>query len=139
MPIDGTHNEQELLMRISQGDRTVFKSLYTSYFAYVQRYISLFEPSGNNLDELTQDVFIRIWENVNTWSVLNPSGATYFLLPVMWSLTISAGLKVQQKVKELEEASAPGGNEARISFYSSNITGLRSKRWRSCRQADVKC
>ena len=111
MPIDGTYNEQELLMQISQGDRTVFKSLYTSYFTYVQRYISLFEPSGNNLDELTQDVFIRIWEKRKHLERVESFRSYLFLVTRNIVFNYLRGLKVQQKVRELEEESASGGNE----------------------------
>lgn len=111
VPIEGSHNEQELLMRISQGDRTVFKSLYTSYFAYVQRYISLFEPSGNNLDELTQDVFIRVWEKRKHLERVESFRSYLFLITRNVVFNYLRGLKVQQKVRELEETSAPGGNE----------------------------
>jgi RNA polymerase sigma-70 factor (family 1) len=62
VPFDVPHNEKELLQKIAQGDRVAFKVIYTHYYSLVQQYISLFEPSQVSLDELTQDVFVRIWE-----------------------------------------------------------------------------
>ena len=62
MSLAGIHNEKELLRQVSQGDRDAFSVLYTRYFADVQHYVRLFEPSGDTLDELTQEVFVRVWE-----------------------------------------------------------------------------
>ena len=44
-----------------QGDRKAFRQLHVHYFPLVQQYICLFEPSKNDLDELTQDIFLKIW------------------------------------------------------------------------------
>lgn len=62
MSLEIIYNEKDALERIAQGDRTAFKVLYGHYYKVIQKYISLFEPSKDNLDELTQDVFVRIWE-----------------------------------------------------------------------------
>jgi RNA polymerase sigma-70 factor (family 1) len=62
VPSEIIHNEKDLLREIAQGDRKAFGVLYKYYFPTVRHYVALFEPSGTMLDELTQDVFVRIWE-----------------------------------------------------------------------------
>ena len=62
MIFENIHNEKELLLQVSQGDRNAFKELYVHYFPVVQQYVVLFESSESSLDELTQDVFVRIWD-----------------------------------------------------------------------------
>jgi RNA polymerase sigma factor (sigma-70 family) len=62
VPLDAIHNERELLLQVAQGDRDAFKIVYTHYYGQVWKQISLFEPSQNGRDELTQDVFVRIWD-----------------------------------------------------------------------------
>ena len=62
MPFEGIHNEKQLLTQVSQGDRQAFQVLYKACYPLIQRYILLFEPSPHILDELTQDVFVRIWD-----------------------------------------------------------------------------
>ena len=111
MPFDGIHNEQELLRQISQGDRQRFKILYKSYFAYVQRYIALFEPSKDVLDELTQDVFIRIWEKRSHLEKVESFKSYLFLITRNVVFNYLRGLKVQQRVKELDETAGAAGNE----------------------------
>jgi RNA polymerase sigma-70 factor (ECF subfamily) len=104
VPFEGINNEPELLRQISQGDRTVFKTLYTSYFSYVQRYISLFEPSGRSKDELTQDVFVRIWEKRAHLANVESFRSYLFMVTRNVVFNYLRGLKVQQMVRDLDEA-----------------------------------
>jgi RNA polymerase sigma-70 factor (family 1) len=111
VPFEAIHNEQELLRQISRGDRDIFKTLYTTYYGDVQRYISLFEPTRNSLDELTQDVFIRIWEKRNYLEKVESFKGYLFMVSRNVVFNYLRGLKVQQKVKELSEAEGAGRNE----------------------------
>ncbi len=111
MPFEGIHNEYELLQQVSHGDRTVFKTLYTAYYSHVQRYISLFEPSGNSLDELTQDVFIRIWEKRSHLEKVESFRNYLFLVTRNVVFNYLRGLRVQQRVRELDEVTALGAND----------------------------
>ena len=111
MPFEAIYNERELLRQISHGDRAIFKTLYTTYFNDVQRYISLFEPTGNSLDELTQDVFVRIWEKRSYLERVDSFKGYLFVVTRNVVFNYLRGLKVQQKVKELSEAEGAGRNE----------------------------
>ena len=104
MPFEALHNEKELLRQIAQGDRVAFRVLYTAYFPFVKHYISLFEPSGSSLDDLAQDVFIRIWvKRVQLEKVESFKG---FLFVVSRNVVFNflRALKVEQKIKNLDES-----------------------------------
>jgi RNA polymerase sigma-70 factor (ECF subfamily) len=111
VPLDGIHNEPELLRQISQGDREAFRGFYTRYFGYVQRYIALFEPSGESLDELTQDVFVRIWEKRGHLEKVESLRSYLFLITRNVVFNYLRSLKVQQKVRELEGLPEQAGDD----------------------------
>lgn len=110
MPFKGINNESELLKRVAEGDRGGFRTLYSSYFPCVQRYISLFEPSKVSLDELTQDVFIRIWEKRVYLANVESFQGYLFMVSRNVVFNYLRALKVQQKVKELDEAAEEEGH-----------------------------
>ncbi|HEX3934798.1 MAG TPA: sigma-70 family RNA polymerase sigma factor [Puia sp.] len=109
VPFEGIYNERMLLRQISQGDRTVFKTLYTHYFPDVQRYVALFESSKTSLDELTQDVFVRIWEKRALLAEVESFKSYLFMVTRNVVFNYLRGLKVQQRVKELDEAAERSG------------------------------
>lgn len=111
VPFDGAHNEKELLLQVSQGDRDAFQSLYSAYYPHIQRYISLFEPSGRVLDELTQDVFVRIWEKRSKLAQVESFKGYLFLMTRNVVFNFIRALKIRQRVKELDEAVAVAGQE----------------------------
>ncbi|GGA92170.1 RNA polymerase sigma factor [Puia dinghuensis] len=111
MPFDGIYNEPELLRQISHGDRDAFRALYHHYYAYIQRYIALFESSGDYLDELTQDVFVRIWEKRGHLEKVESLRSYLFLISRNIVFNYLRSLKVQQKVKELEGLPDPAGDD----------------------------
>lgn len=103
MLLETTHNEKDLLLQVAEGDRVAFRNLYTHYFPIVQHYISLFEPTGTNLDELTQDVFVRIWEKRNRLAGVDIFRSYLFLMTRNVVFNYFKAIKVHQRVRELEE------------------------------------
>jgi RNA polymerase sigma-70 factor (ECF subfamily) len=85
--------------------------LYTAYFPYVQQYVSLFEPTGASLDELTQDVFVRIWEKRARLSGVESFKGYLFLVTRNVVFNFIRALKVRQKVQELNESMDLASNE----------------------------
>jgi len=108
---EGIHNEKELLLQIAQGDRDAFRVLYTAYFPYVQQYVSLFEPTRASLDELTQDVFVRIWEKRARLNGVESFKNYLFLVTRNVVFNFIRALKVRQKVQELNESTDLATNE----------------------------
>ena len=107
----GVQNEKELLQQVSQGDRDAFRRLYAGYYDNVQRYIYLFEPSRESLDELTQDVFVRVWEKRGHLKGVASFADYLFLVTRNVVFNYLRGLKVQLKVKELNGLDGTGVND----------------------------
>jgi len=101
---EGIHNEKELLQRVSQGDRAAFQQLYTAYFGHVQQYIFLFELSSESLDELTQDVFVRVWEKRQHLKKVESMKDYLFFITRNIVFNYLRSLKIRQKIKELDGA-----------------------------------
>lgn len=108
MSLVGIHNEKELLEQVSQGDRDAFRRLYSGYFEHVQRYIYLFEPSRDSLDELTQDVFVRVWEKRGHLGGVDSFRDYLFFITRNVVFNYLRGLKIQQKVRELDGMDGTG-------------------------------
>jgi len=97
---------------VSQGNRGAFRSLYQHYFPLVQHYIGLFEPSKENLDELTQDVFVRIWEKRARLSDVESFKGYLFLVTRNLVFNYIRSLKVRQKLRGLEDGEGPVVNDS---------------------------
>jgi RNA polymerase sigma-70 factor (ECF subfamily) len=111
VPFEGIHNEKQLLTQVSQGDRQAFQILYKACYPLVQRYILLFEPSPQILDELTQDVFVRIWEKRDRLGAVESFKGYLFLVTRNVVFNFIRALKVRRRVKELDESSSPPAND----------------------------
>jgi RNA polymerase sigma-70 factor (ECF subfamily) len=111
VPFEGIHNEPELLRQISQGDRDAFRAFYTHYYGYVQRYIALFESSGGSLDELTQDVFVRIWEKREYLGKVESLKSYLFLVTRNVVFNYLRSMRVQHKMRELDGAPEPEADD----------------------------
>ncbi|MDF7813977.1 sigma-70 family RNA polymerase sigma factor [Hymenobacter sp. YC55] len=57
-----TPDESQLLAAVAASDRRAFTELYSAYLTGLQRYIFLFTHSEELAQELTQQVFIGLWE-----------------------------------------------------------------------------
>jgi RNA polymerase sigma-70 factor (family 1) len=124
VPFEGLHNETELLLQVSHGDREAFRILYTACYPHVQRYISLFEPSRNALDELTQDVFVRIWEKRALLAQVESFKGYLFLVARNVVFNFIRALKVRQKVRELDEASTAASDELENDLLFKQYYGI---------------
>jgi len=111
VPYEGLHNEKELLTQVAQGDREAFRVMYTACYPHVQRYISLFENSGRVLDELTQDVFVRIWEKRGRLTEVETFKGYLFMVTRNVVFNYIRALKVRQKIRELDEEAVAADND----------------------------
>ncbi len=95
-------NEQELLKQVAADSRDAFRELYNHYYPVVQQYVSLFAPYKDKLDELTQDVFVKIWEKRSKLVQVNSFQNYVFRITRNHILNYIRSLKVQQKLKEAQ-------------------------------------
>jgi RNA polymerase sigma-70 factor (ECF subfamily) len=107
-----------------------FQVLYGQYFKVIQKYISLFVPSKDNLDELTQDVFVRIWEKRERLMGVESFSGYLFVLTRNMVFNYMRSVRVQQRISELDEAMDPvGEHHAENAFlykqyYSIAVEGM---------------
>ena len=73
--------------------------------------MSLFEPTRTSLDELTQDVFVRIWEKRARLNGVESFKNYLFLVTRNVVFNFIRALKVRQKVQELNESTDLATNE----------------------------
>lgn len=54
--------EKELIERIIVGEATAFAQLYDKYWLKVYNFTQLYIVSTDAVDEIVQDVFVKVWE-----------------------------------------------------------------------------
>ncbi len=64
----------------AQGDQNAFKQLYDNYYADTRRYVSKFmrelnEKAGVDADDVTQEAFLKAYQNMDSYSKDAPFGA----------------------------------------------------------------
>lgn len=101
-----------------------FKQLYTAFFGQVQRYIYLFEPSGDSLSELTQDVFIRIWEKRSHLGGVGSFRNYLFFITRNVVFNYLRSLKVQAKIRELDGGMGTDGYEQEDQLLFKQYYGI---------------
>ena len=104
MPIDIIYNEKDTLRQVAASDREAFRQLYIHYFKVVQKYVGLFVPAKDNLEELTQDVFIKMWEKRERLATIESFKDYLFIVSRNTVFNYFRSLKVQQQTRELDEA-----------------------------------
>lgn len=55
-------NEKETLSAFVQGDKMAFQSLYGLYWKQVYNFASLYIFNTADVEEVVQDVFLKLWE-----------------------------------------------------------------------------
>ena len=103
MPIDTIYNEKDVLRRVAASDREAFRLLYGHYFLVVKRYVSLFVSAKDSQEELTQDVFIKMWEKRERLATVESLKDYLFIVSRNTVFNYFRSLKVQQTTRELEE------------------------------------
>ena len=71
----------EELVRLAQaGDQTAFEALYQEYFPKISRFISLRVSHPETAEDLTAEVFVKIWEKIRKESVIGSFRAWIFTI-----------------------------------------------------------
>lgn len=104
MSIDTIYDEKNILGRVAASDREAFRLLYGHYFQVVQKYVALFTPAKDTLEELTQDVFIKLWEKRERLATIDSFKDYLFIVSRNTVFNYFRSLKVRQQTRELEEA-----------------------------------
>jgi RNA polymerase sigma-70 factor, Bacteroides expansion family 1 len=54
--------EKELISQLRRGDKDAFSQLYHQYWAKVYNFGRLYITSENEIEEVVQEVFVKVWE-----------------------------------------------------------------------------
>lgn len=63
MPNQVTHRDKVLLQRLSDGDERAFTQLYNDYKDELTQFIARFVKLPQIAEDISQEVFIKIWQN----------------------------------------------------------------------------
>ena len=55
-------DERDVITRMKAGDSEAFTVIYKRYWMKVYRFASLYILSGEDVEEIVQDVFVRLWQ-----------------------------------------------------------------------------
>lgn len=65
-------NIAELMKRIVNGDEEAFRELYDEYCGYVYKIVGLNLRNRDKVEELTQDIFLKIWRFASYYDPQRP-------------------------------------------------------------------
>jgi RNA polymerase sigma-70 factor (family 1) len=68
-------NDQDLMVRLKSGDKNAFAALYKLYAEQIFKRLIRLVKQESIAEELLQDVFMRIWENLENIDLEKPFGA----------------------------------------------------------------
>lgn len=54
--------EKEAIRKLKEGDKKAFEYLYKSYLSKVYNFIGLYIVSSSDIEEIVQEVFIKLWD-----------------------------------------------------------------------------
>lgn len=68
---DSLHNEKELLQRVAAGDQQAFQLLFDRYWEKMYANTLQFVKSAAKAEDLTQEIFIKVWMNRERLTAVN--------------------------------------------------------------------
>lgn len=68
-PLEPVNNEATLVRMAQQGDREMFARLYEAYNSRIYRYVYFRVPDEPLAEDLTSQVFLKVWEKLGTYQV----------------------------------------------------------------------
>jgi RNA polymerase sigma-70 factor (ECF subfamily) len=63
------HRDAELLARARTGDPAAFEALFHAYYDRLCRLVDRYVRSAETAEEVVQSLFLRLWEQRETWTV----------------------------------------------------------------------
>lgn len=79
MAISGKYNVDELLLQIATGDEVAFAALFDSYWPGVYAHILSFLKDAGLAEEVSQDIFIKLWDVRATLGAVNDFRSYLFI------------------------------------------------------------
>lgn len=63
MPTSSFNTDKDLLLQLSEGNDKAFEALFMKYFPKVKFFIAHLLKSENTAEELSQNIFMKLWEH----------------------------------------------------------------------------
>ena len=121
------HSEQELLALLKTGDKAAFTEIYNRFHAQVYRYILALTKSEQTAEDLTHEVFMKLWE-IRATLVIRSSFSSW-LFRVSHNKAIDALRKIAGDRNLLsnliyqygEQSIGPGRSQEELLYYDNLI------------------
>lgn len=55
--------ERDIIIKLKQGDKDAFETLYNCYWAKVYKFTQLYITNTVDISEVVQEVFVKLWES----------------------------------------------------------------------------
>ena len=95
------HNEKELIKRIAEGETELFFHIAEHYAQAVHTLIIRIVSSEEDAEELTQDVFLRVFENLPYFNF--KSSFSTWLYRIAYNIAISYSRRQKQPTYTIDE------------------------------------
>lgn len=106
MPID--EKDAELVALARQGDKEAYGDLYERHVDAIFRYVFYRVGSRREAEDLTEQVFLKGWENINGFRVEAPFQA--WLYRIAHNTVVDHYRKRRVASEPIDEAAIPAGN-----------------------------
>ncbi len=108
-----THSEKLLLQQVAEGSEKAFANLYVQYHTPLTGFIKLILKSDQLADDVSQEVFIKIWENRDRLAGVESFSNYLFIMARNHSLNVLR--------KAANETAAKGAIINRIPTTTNNV------------------
>ena len=143
-----TRSEPLLIARLSNGDPDAFTTLYNRYFTAVTSFVLKFVKSQQLSEDITQEVFIKIWEGRDKLSEIKSFKAWVFTIARNHTFNIlkkisneSAGIaeilkNYQQQHNPVEDSIAENEYMQQVNVILDSLPEKTREVFRLCRQEE---
>ncbi len=69
---------KELIVRAKNGEKEAFEEVYALYYTPLFRYILIRVKNKTEAEDMTQTVFLKIWNAIATWNTNHTSPLSFF-------------------------------------------------------------
>lgn len=101
---------EEILNRAAKGDRTAFEIVYNTYSGFVYRNSLRITESTEDAEEVTQEVFIRVFKNLKNFNFNSAFGTYLYRIVVNTAINYKKNKRkeyTKTSIESIEEPHSP--------------------------------
>ena len=99
-------NDARWLRQIAQGDKDAFAELLCAHLSSLLAFVKRFVPEQAEAEDITQEVFTRIWEHADRWQQREQSPRSWFF-KIAYNLCIDFLRKQKDTTDTLDTLISP--------------------------------